>query len=92
MLNGTLLASIQSFQSFTNFSANSGFVAGNNVLSFVVSDFGAPSALLVSGLTGTANATAAVPEPATWAMMTLGFGAMGFAMRRKKVSTRIRFA
>ena len=35
---------------------------------------------------------AAVPEPATWAMMTLGFGAVGFAMRRKKVSTRIRFA
>ena len=37
-------------------------------------------------------ATAPVPEPATWAMMTLGFGAMGFAMRRKNVSTRIRFA
>ena len=36
--------------------------------------------------------TPAVPEPATWAMMTLGFGAMGFAMRRKKVATRIRFA
>ena len=36
--------------------------------------------------------TPAVPEPATWAMMTLGFGAVGFAMRRKKVSTRIRFA
>ena len=35
---------------------------------------------------------AAVPEPATWAMMTLGFGAMGFAMRRKNVSTRVRFA
>ena len=33
-----------------------------------------------------------VPEPTSWAMMTLGFGAMGFAMRRKKVSTRIRFA
>ena len=32
-----------------------------------------------------------VPEPETWVMMTLGFGAMGFAMRRKKVSTRIRF-
>jgi hypothetical protein len=34
----------------------------------------------------------AVPEPATWAMMTLGFGAVGFGLRRKKVSTRIRFA
>ncbi|MHA6722701.1 PEPxxWA-CTERM sorting domain-containing protein [Sphingomonas sp. RS2018] len=39
------------------------------------------------------EAIAAVPEPATWAMMTLGFGAVGFAMRRRaKVATRVRFA
>ena len=25
-----------------------------------------------------------VPEPATWAMMVLGFGAVGFALRRKR--------
>lgn len=28
----------------------------------------------------------AVPEPATWAMMMLGFGAIGLAMRRRKVA------
>jgi hypothetical protein len=28
----------------------------------------------------------AVPEPASWAMMLLGFGAVGFAMRRSKQS------
>lgn len=27
---------------------------------------------------------AAVPEPATWAMMLIGFGAVGFAMRRRQ--------
>jgi hypothetical protein len=27
--------------------------------------------------------TASVPEPSTWAMMILGFGAVGYAMRRK---------
>lgn len=30
------------------------------------------------------TATPAVPEPATWAMMLLGFGATGFAMRRSR--------
>ena len=37
--------------------------------------------------------TAAVPEPATWAMMLLGFGAIGFGMRRRRSDTvRVRFA
>lgn len=40
-----------------------------------------------------ANATTGVPEPATWAMMMLGFGAMGAALRRRQnVVSRIRFA
>lgn len=29
----------------------------------------------------------AVPEPASWAMMLLGFGAVGFVMRRRRLST-----
>ncbi|MHA6723182.1 PEPxxWA-CTERM sorting domain-containing protein [Sphingomonas sp. RS2018] len=48
-----------------------------------------------AGLTFTpvAAVTTAVPEPATWAMMMLGFGGIGFAMRRRStVTTRIRFA
>jgi hypothetical protein len=32
----------------------------------------------------TAAQTGAVPEPSTWAMMLFGFGAVGFAMRRRK--------
>ena len=37
--------------------------------------------------------TAAVPEPAAWAMMILGMGAVGFAMRRRrKVTTRVSYA
>ena len=38
---------------------------------------------------------AAVPEPATWAMMLMGFGMVGFGMRRRqtnKVSTRVKCA
>ena len=35
----------------------------------------------------------AVPEPATWAMMMLGFGFMGAAMRRTRATTlRVRYA
>jgi hypothetical protein len=33
---------------------------------------------------GTINVQAAVPEAKTWAMMMLGFGAMGVAMRRRR--------
>lgn len=39
----------------------------------------------------TAVNNTAVPEPATWAMMVVGFGAVGFAMRRKQAAT-VRFA
>jgi hypothetical protein len=41
----------------------------------------------------TAAATPGVPEPATWAMMLIGFGGLGVAMRRRKsVGVRVRFA
>jgi hypothetical protein len=39
-----------------------------------------------SNFNGTANLRA-VPEPATWAMMLLGFGGIGFAMRRRRQPT-----
>jgi hypothetical protein len=31
--------------------------------------------------------TAAVPEPATWALMLMGFGAVGFSMRRRRAGS-----
>lgn len=39
-------------------------------------------------------AAQAVPEPATWAMMLVGFGGIGFAMRRqqRKTQATVRFA
>ena len=33
---------------------------------------------------------AAVPEPATWAMMLIGFGILGGALRRRKTADRVR--
>lgn len=41
----------------------------------------------------TPSAMGAVPEPATWAMMLVGFGGIGFAMRRRsKVRTTVAYA
>ncbi len=39
-----------------------------------------------------AEAAAAVPEPATWAMMIAGFGLVGGAMRRTSMRTRVSYA
>lgn len=39
-----------------------------------------------------APAAAGVPEPASWAMMLAGFGAIGVAMRRRKVSAAVKLA
>ena len=87
--------SYDAFQTLHQFSASAAdFVAGMNTLTFFVTDYDAPSALVVSGLGGTAahlgnggdHDSGAVPESATWAMMLAGFGLTGAAMRRSRVS------
>lgn len=40
----------------------------------------------------TAESVAAVPEPATWALMILGFGIVGSALRRRRTQVRFNFA
>ena len=72
-----------SFQALHAFTVNSGFQAGVNHLDFVVLDTGPPTALRVDSLTGTAN-LASVPEPATWAMMLMGFGGLGALLRQRR--------
>ncbi|WP_114226850.1 MULTISPECIES: PEPxxWA-CTERM sorting domain-containing protein [Sphingomonas] len=42
-----------------------------------------------AGRLGTFASTAAVPEPSTWALMLLGFGGMGVAMRRQRRSATL---
>ena len=65
---------------FTNFPIGTGLTNGNVIVA-------STSAFANQGV------SAAVPEPATWAMMLLGFGGMGYALRRRpRVATRVRFA
>lgn len=56
---------------FNNFALGTGLKNGNIILAQTQASF-------------TQGANGAVPEPATWAMMLIGFGAVGVAMRRRK--------
>ncbi len=95
-LNGTTLAAAGgTFGSWTAFSANSGFVTGLNTLTFTTTNLrqatGNPAGLRVEF---TNSSIAAVPEPATWAMMIMGFGLIGGALRSRKagVTTKVAYA
>ena len=70
--------------------------AGNYVLAFGVSnwtDTAYDSGMAFSGITVAGVPVGnAVPEPGTWAMMLLGFGAVGFAMRRRRAVPRLKAA
>jgi hypothetical protein len=85
-LNGVLTGNTTpGFSTLTPFTVNSGFVGGINFFDFFVTDFGAPTALRVDDLAFQGSpAIGGVPEPSTWAMMILGFGLVGYAIRRSR--------
>lgn len=79
------------YGAFTAFNLTSGFTQGLNTLDFSVVDFGPPTAFRVDNLAGAARLaqTGGVPEPATWAMLIVGFGLTGAAARaRRELVTR----
>lgn len=68
--------------SYDDFFQTISTTAGSSyTLSFALSSDGTPNGLRVSASDAI---VAAVPEPATWAMMLLGFGAIGLATRRSR--------
>jgi hypothetical protein len=81
----TDLTATSNFNVLHAFSITSGFIAGVNTLSFRTTDDGAPGAFRVDDAVLTAAVlTASIPEPATWAMMILGFAGIGFVAYRRK--------
>ena len=67
----------------TNFNINSGFIAGVNTLTFTALNSGAGPTGLNVLVSGTATA---VPEPATWGLLLVGFGMVGVAARRRQTT------
>ncbi|MGH6998130.1 MAG: PEPxxWA-CTERM sorting domain-containing protein, partial [Phenylobacterium sp.] len=59
--------------------AAEGMLAGTN--------FGNVTYQTYSGVQTIASLSSAVPEPATWAMMIMGFGLVGSAVRRRNLLT-----
>ena len=90
--DGSSLTSIANTAGFayTEFNFSRLATSGSTVLSFGFQHD--PAFFRLDNVSVTA-ATAAVPEPSTWAMMLLGFLAVGAAMRSSRVArTRVRFA
>jgi hypothetical protein len=73
-----------------------GIAADTNAGTFAVSTSSQSGQATDLNFTFTSNLaastpTAAVPEPAAWAMMILGMGVIGFAMRRRVRASEIKF-
>ena len=97
--DGDQLSFGQTLFGLTVIGAHFGNVEGDagNVSVFWLFDFGTEGAefITLDNTGGFSNAvlyttgTPAVPEPATWAMMLLGFGAAGTAMRRSRRTAKL---
>jgi hypothetical protein len=67
-------------QLFTGTTSNPTFIPGN----YLMSTFGSEDHLYSLSI----SSSSGVPEPATWTMMMLGFGAIGLALRqRRRIAT-----
>ena len=67
-------------------SANQSYYGFAYTTNSVLNSFGFETAA-DTGIVATTAIPSAVPEAATWAMMLVGFGAVGFAMRRRNKKT-----
>ncbi|PZQ61810.1 MAG: hypothetical protein DI544_04100 [Sphingomonas taxi] len=88
-LNGTLLTISPSAGGIIYSATGPTQLSSTNPQKLLVEGTLAPSTTGASTYTGNIAFRSAVPEPATWALMILGFGVVGYAMRRRP---SVRFA
>lgn len=90
VLNGSSFSCVNTVQTFTTTwqQCSRSFVATSNLTTFSISN-GDPTSDYSNAIDNvvlqlSARQPGGVPEPATWAMMVVGFGAVGSALRRRK--------
>jgi hypothetical protein len=95
-LNGVnfniLSTGIQEFRNLLNQTLTAG--ASNTLLvsgTVGAADSTSPAMASFSGNLSFATQVAAVPEPATWGLMVIGFGMIGAAARSRKTKSAVRF-
>ncbi|MBK6414314.1 PEPxxWA-CTERM sorting domain-containing protein [Sphingopyxis sp.] len=95
---GNVLASFTGADVFNPANGNQTDPNTNPVVRFNLTD-GDQTAFTTLRLSSTSNAFEtdnfainAVPEPATWALMMIGFAAVGFGMRRRRPQVSVRYA
>lgn len=95
----SVAGSLPAIETFTVGAANTHDDMGWQTFNYRFTAFDTTSVLTFASATGSAYGPAldnvsisAVPEPATWGLMIVGFGMMGVAVRRRNVRTSVRFA
>lgn len=92
LLNGTPLSLKQNLDQYNAVTPTGGLIAGPNPQKLTVNGSFAKTTDQPLGQYSVLvqfRSTPAVPEPGTWALMILGFGVVGYAMRRRP---SVRFA
>lgn len=88
-LNGSLIsqitAPVEGHRSWTTISqVNTGFLAGANVLEFVVTNVGSPTGNPTGLRAEFASSVTAVPEPSSYAMLLAGLAAVAWVKRSRQ--------